>query len=835
MKKGLLIPLLALIVAVQAKADWSITDSTLTITSDYSYNYAMDYPWHSQRKAIKNVIVEDGVKAIGKYAFQGYKELYSVSFPSSLTSIDQWSFQGCEKLSRVSIPEGVVSIGNYAFEKCSNLSIVYLPNSVTSYGFMAFANSSSDLSVHAESIETPVEILGDDVFDSNTTIYIVEGMNDTFVAAWGDKYTYKEVDWYFYDGTLTILSSYDSDYPWEPIRSDIKSVIIKDGVETIGNEAFENCDQLTNVIIPNSVRVIGSRAFSNCKTLTSIRIPNSVRMMSDGVFEGDSSLMDVTLSNNLSIINDRLFYGCSNLQSVDIPQSVTEISTGAFTNCSSLTNITIPDGISSIGTRAFYGCRSLSNIVIPDGVTTIEWATFGECNNLESIVIPQTVKSIGEHAFDGCEKLASIDIPTKVTSIVGGAFRKCTSLTTIVIPNSVTTIDGETFKDCSSLTKVILPEGITSIGNGAFQNCRSLTNITIPTSVIKIGENAFRECHSLTSIEIPRSVSNIGMSALAYCNSLKTINVATDNETLDSRDNCNAIIDTKTNKLITGCSTTIIPNSVKVLGDYAFSFECSDTFSITIPQSIDSIGYRTFVAFDNLIIHAEYVPIPAVLKPNDYGIVSSFRSGTVIYIPQDTREAYVAAWGKDKYYIEPSDIVKINAVIAKIEAIGTVEYSDSCKALIDEAQKAYDELIDVGNCGDYIINKTDYCNTLVSATITYDNLKNKERPLIEAVWYKINAIGTVEYTDACKSLIDEAQAAYEALTETQKAHVTNAETLTEAIATYESLQPATGIKEIFYKRNSNDNAWYDLLGHKFDTKPTVPGLYIHQGERVLVK
>ena len=194
MKKGLLIPLLALIATMQAKADWSVEDGTLTITSDYSYNYAMSYPWYSQRETIKNVIVEDGVKSIGKYAFQNYSELSSINISSSVEEIAQYAFNGCSNLTSVSIPNGVEKIGSYAFELCSNLSVVYLPNSITSYGFMAFYNY-SELSVHAESITTPAEILGDDVFNSdNSTIYIAKGTKETFVAAWGNKFTYEEVE-----------------------------------------------------------------------------------------------------------------------------------------------------------------------------------------------------------------------------------------------------------------------------------------------------------------------------------------------------------------------------------------------------------------------------------------------------------------------------------------------------------------------------------------------------------------------------------------------------------------------------------------------------------------
>ena len=223
------------------------------------------------------------------------------------------------------------------------------------------------------------------------------------------------------DGTLTISGTgamKDYDYYYNnpsPAynNSNVKKVVIEDGVTSIGNSAFYNCDGLTSITIPKSVTSIENYAFYNCTGLTSITIPDSVTSIGDSVFEKCSNLSNITLSNNITSIESGAFADCSSLTDIVIPNSVTSIGDFAFDWCSNLSSITLSNNITSIGTFAFNGCSSLTSITIPDSVTSIENYAFSGCSSLTSITIPDGVTSIGNLVFNGCSSLTAISLSCK--------------------------------------------------------------------------------------------------------------------------------------------------------------------------------------------------------------------------------------------------------------------------------------------------------------------------------------------------------------------------------------------------------------------------------------
>ena len=244
--------------------------------------------------------------------------------------------------------------------------------------------------------------------------------------------------------------------------------------------------------------------------------------------------------------------------------------------------------------------------------------------------------SLGAPWYNNRGKIKKVVIEDGVTSIGNHAFELCPSLTSVTIPNSVKSIGSYAFLYCKGLTSITIPNSVTSIGGFAFEGCSGLTSITIPNSVTSIGDYAFYVCSGLTSITIPNSVTSIGSYAFSDCSGLTSITVEKGNTKYDSRDNCNAIIETNTNKLIAGCKNTIIPNSVMSVGESAF-YGCSGLTSITIPNSVTSIGNWAFDGCSGLTsITFERTTPPEFGEDVFYKVDKSIS----VYVPANSIEAY---------------------------------------------------------------------------------------------------------------------------------------------------------------------------------------------------
>ena len=359
-----------------------------------------------------------------------------------------------------------------------------------------------------------------------------------------------------------------------------------------------------------TVKAIGESAFVHCKYLTSIAMPDLLERIGNHAFDGCSNLTDITFPfNRLKSIGDYAFRNCSGLTSIEIPNSVTSIGYGAFWGCTGLTSVTIPNSVTSIGGYAFSFCSSLTSETLGNSVTSIGEGAFSGCSSLTSIEIPNSVTSIGEYTFSDCSSLTSLTIPNSVTSIEEFAFRNCSTLTSVHISDIAAWLEisfanplyyaYNLYLNGTLVTDLDIPNSVTSIRNHAFFKCSSLTSVTIPNSVTSIGQSAFEYCTSLTSVTIPNSVANIGMNSFCECTGLTSIVVESGNTTYDSRNNCNAIIETSTNTLIAGCMNTIIPNSVTSIGDFAF-YGCTGLTSVTIPNSVTSIGNSAFAGCSSL-------------------------------------------------------------------------------------------------------------------------------------------------------------------------------------------------------------------------------------------
>ena len=247
--------------------------------------------------------------------------------------------------------------------------------------------------------------------------------------------------------------------------------------------------------------------------------------------------------------------------------------------------VTIPSQIDSftivsVAKEAFYGCSDMLEIYIPNTVTSIGDSAFANCTGLLEVVIPPSVTSIGSNAFSGCTRLYRMSVDEGNT--VYDSRDNCRAI--------IETATNTLVSGCKASK---IPDTVTKIGAYAFAECHDLCLAQIPDSVTEIGDNAFSFCDELLSVNIPASVERIGDCAFIGCDDLSDITVDPANPVYDSRDNCNAIIDTDENSLLYGCPYSTIPDTVTAIAPKAF-LHCHALKEITIPDSITMIGSYAF-------------------------------------------------------------------------------------------------------------------------------------------------------------------------------------------------------------------------------------------------
>ena len=345
--------------------------------------------------------------------------------------------------------------------------------------------------------------------------------------------------------------------------------------------------------------------------------------------------------------------------------------------------------------KSYYGGNYSGNVTIPERVTydgTEYWVTtigeyaFQNCySSLTSVTIGENVTIIGDDAFSECWNLTSVTIPENVTTIGHEAFRNCYRLMSTTIPNNVTTINYRTFENCRNLTSVTIPESVIEIGGYAFSGCENLTEITIGGSVTTIDEYAFFDCPCLTSVTIPESVTTIGKRAFSGCTLSKFEGkwASSDHRCLIMKEK----LGSDTVKVLRsfasgGLSSYIIPDSISVIGEFAFDsndltsitipegitiinnsafFCCRGLTSITIPESVTSIGSFAFSGCDGLqtIIPLRTTP-PSIYSStfdND-----TYKNATVKY-PKGSLHTYKTATGWNRFETYPSAEALLNPQI----------------------------------------------------------------------------------------------------------------------------------------------------------------------------
>lgn len=463
---------------------------------------------------------DSALKTIGISAFSN-TALKTITIPGSVTSINDNSFLDCVYLKTVTFGNSPVltRIGNNAF-KGSAIERITIPSSIETIGYSAFENCRSLNNVTLNTTSADFKTIEKNVFrnSSITSIAIPATVTTIGEYAFDNCIGLKTVTFNTNSKLETIGSSA---FRWTAI----KDIQIPGSVTGIMDGAFEFCcpNETTADVFEvtfgqnSNLKTIGSSAFRS-SYLSGINVPDNVETIGEDAFSGCSELSQVTFGVNskLKKISDYAFEGCSELTKFEIPKSVTEIGKNPFIFKSGTFTLTVAEDSSSFVVDG--------DVLYDIGKTTV-YAGFAS-----SVTIDDNVTTINDSAFAGLVNLKYVYLPKKVDSISGNPFHSCANDITIEVEEGSQFFSDGSVLYSSDMTKLIavctdepyvFPVTLEEIGNGAFRG-REIHNVTIPTSITKIGSDAFRNTHMI-SIRIPDGVETIGNYAFADCEELVDI------------------------------------------------------------------------------------------------------------------------------------------------------------------------------------------------------------------------------------------------------------------------------------------------------------------------
>ena len=533
------------------------------------------------------------------------------------------------------LPASITQIGN-AFKNTS-IKELTLPN-VTSIGEYAFMGCD-----HLETVtfEKPASI-------GRWSFAKIKGYYDKIVAGQGVTrfYVKTTVD---YPGPLSNWSTYN--YEYSP------SLVVKCNDGSCGWCGDEFGDRT------------GDNYYENASCLYWILDKN-------GNLTIDCIQQDIVLENYLS----KQIIKTSSWNKADVKtltlKRIYGFSNNCFLNYSNLTAVNISSFVNRIdlSSHVMHNIKPAPRRV--GDVEAIECSSFGGCTALTSIVVDENNKKYDSR--NECNAIINKDdnkllvgcknttIPASVKIIGECAFMDCTTLTSLTIPEGVTDIYRKAFLGCTGLTSLAIPASVETIREYAFMDCEGLTSLTIHEGVTTLYWDAFSGCVGLTSLAIPASMTEIKSGAFSNCPNIETISVNENNPKYDSRNKCNAIIDTEKQTLVFGCKNTSIPEAVVSIDESAFE-GCKNLPSVTLPAGLSNIwgsAFRDCSHLENLYFNGSKKQWDKVYKAGDWntGVASNYTEHWRCTVTFDANghgtapEAQTGLWSSQDKVTEPAPL-----------------------------------------------------------------------------------------------------------------------------------------------------------------------------------
>ena len=504
-------------------------------------------------KYTTNKDIYNAINTNSDFKILGYKCLCNKQFddfvlPQQIESVCSNAFENCDKLQSFCLASGsqLKRIEDHAFKGCTSLSNVDLSKALQ------------------------CQLLGNDVFDKG--------------------YPTNEFKFPVIKQIETILSG-----------ANVKTIVIPTGVTEICDNAFANCESLSDITLPEGLIKIRNSVFVNCISLTKIEIPKSVDQIDSNVFENCNKLSDFKLNREFELkkFGECVFSGCNSLQSLNLYTegecSLTSLPDNMFGDTCYLNEISLPRELIKIGNNVFKSSNfKIDNVYNEDGIT---------------FVLPGTVNEIGAFSFSYNAELTNVDLSATDLKIIPiSAFENCESLVSVKLPEGLTEICNNAFYNCISLTKIEIPKSVKKIGSNVFENPESLTKTETPKL---IPSNVFANCESLVSVKLPEGLTEIGNNAFYNCRSLDTIATYDEFINISSKTNLsnhiNKEIDTnkKIIELEKSCKASlsnyknVLPSSLTIIGDGAFENTSLETINLML-TNIEELSKRVFANCEKL-------------------------------------------------------------------------------------------------------------------------------------------------------------------------------------------------------------------------------------------
>lgn len=499
------------------------------------------------------------VVGITENGFKDCSKITEVVLPDTVTEIGKKAFSGCSSMESINIPDGVEIIGAAAFNECTSLTGISIPDAIESIGDLAFCGC---WRINEFSLPDKVIDLGNNILFNSGYYKNVDNWDGNALYAGKHLIIHPDISlsghlttgvFTLREGTITIAD--------EGVGGRLSGVNIPDSLKRIGREAFRS-SSLKSIVIPEGVEYIGERAFYYSSALTDIKLPGTLKYIGSNAFnytgyaddpgnwrdgalyignslvQTDSAKLpaDFVIKEGTVCVADNVFYKCDTLRSITISKDVRAICSGAASYCNNLESIIILGDIGyTEGPFISYMCENVTSVTIAEGVIGWDNKFLANCKKVESVSLPSTLEYLGDGAFYNWRSLKSIKIPDSVKYVGRSAFYGCEALTQIHLPDSVenSRIEDSTFMKCEQLTELNIQCKINAVGKNAFRGCSSLQKIELSDTVTTIGERAFEDCTALSAFVIPPQVTEIGYRTFGGCKKLTDITLPVSVKSVD--------------------------------------------------------------------------------------------------------------------------------------------------------------------------------------------------------------------------------------------------------------------------------------------------------------